>query len=60
MDTKGETYKFLYETKSGILYMSVGHSLILPWTHTYKLIERPHFLGTSGIGVKTKSVPEYC
>ena len=36
--------------------MSVGHSLILPWTHSYKLIERPHFLGTSGIGVKIKSV----
>ena len=29
--------------------------LILPW----KLIERPHFLGISGIGVKIESVPKY-
>ena len=36
------------------LYVSVEHSLILPWTHIYKLIERPHFLGTSGIGLKMK------
>ena len=41
------------------LYVSVEHSLILIWTHKYKLIERPHFLGTSGIGVKIKSVPKY-
>ena len=29
------------------------------WTHTCKLIERPHFLGISGIRVKIKSVPKY-
>ena len=39
--------------------MSVRHSLILPWMHTYKLIEKLHFLGTSGIGVKIKSVLKY-
>ena len=39
--------------------MSVSHSLIFPWTHTYKLIERPYFLGISGIRVKIKSVPKY-
>ena len=36
--------------------MSVSHSLILSLTHTHKLVERPHFLGTSGIEVKIKSV----
>ena len=41
------------------VYVSVSHSLILPWTHTYKLIERPHFLGISGIGVKIKSILKY-
>ena len=40
------------------VYVSVSHSLI-PWTHMYKLIERPHFLGISGIGMKIKSVPKY-
>ena len=39
--------------------MSVGHSIILPKTHTYKLIKRLHFLGINGIGVKIKSVPKY-
>ena len=39
--------------------VSVSHSLILPWTHMYKLIERPHFLGISEIGMKIKSVPKY-
>ena len=38
------------------MYVSVRHSLILPWTYTYKLIKRPHSLGTSGIKVKIKSV----
>ena len=42
-----------------MVYVGVKHSLILPWTHTYKLIERPYFLGRSGIGVKIKSVPTY-
>ena len=42
-----------------ILYVSVSHCLILPWTYTYKPIERPHFLGTSEIGVKIKSFPKY-
>ena len=41
------------------VYVSVSHSLFLPWTHMYKLIERPHFLGKSGIEVKIKSVPKY-
>ena len=41
------------------VYVSVSYSLILPWTHTYKLIERPHFLGISEIGVKIKSVSKY-
>ena len=31
------------------VYVSVSHSLILPWTHAYKLIERPQFLGISRI-----------
>ena len=41
------------------LYVNVGHFLILSWTYTYKLIERPHFLDTNEIWVKIKSVPEY-
>ena len=39
--------------KNGV-YVSVRHSLILPWSHTYKRIERPHFLGISGIGLKSR------
>ena len=41
------------------VYVSVSHSLILPWTHTYKLIKRPYFMGISEIGMKIKSVPKY-
>ena len=39
------------------MYVSVGHSFILPRTHTYKLTKRPHFLGTSGIGMKIRVFP---
>ena len=46
----------IFERERNSLNVSVWHSLILPWTCTYKLIERPHFLGTSGIGVKIESV----
>ena len=45
-----ETYRVLREWN--VVYVSVGHSIILPWTHTCKLIERPHFLGINGIEVK--------
>ena len=41
------------------VYESVSYSLILPWTHTCELIERPYFLGKSGIRVKIKSVLKY-
>ena len=34
------------------VYVSVSYSLILPWTHTCKLIERWHFSGTMWMMIK--------
>ena len=34
------------------MYVSVSYSLILPWTHTCKLIERWHFSGTMWMMIK--------
>ena len=46
--------------KENSVYVSVSHSLILSRTHTYKLIERPHFLGISEIEAKIKSIHKLC
>ena len=39
--------------------MWVWDTFFFSLEYAYKLTERLHFLGTSGIGMKIKSVPKY-